>query len=205
MLNVAPDNSGGATGYRPRPTVVARNMIKAFGHVTALRGASLEARPGQILAIVGDNGAGKSTLMKILAGVLRPDAGELEVHGERVVWDNPMSARSAGVSAVFQDLALVEPLSVTANMFVGAELTWAPIRAASRNGRSGGSAIKRTENTRALRSSRGGTTLRWPAPGRGNRTCRAPRGVHRDHGRAHCGPRCTRDRSCRRDRRGPSG
>jgi ABC-type sugar transport system ATPase subunit len=108
------------------PILVAKHLQKAYGHVVALWDASLEAHPGEILSVVGDNGAGKSTLIKILSGVIRADGGELKLRGEPVTWSDPMSARRGGISAVFQDLALVEPLSVTANMFLGAELRRGP-------------------------------------------------------------------------------
>ena len=104
------------------PVLAAKHLRKVYGHVVALRDGSVEAYSGQILGIVGDNGAGKSTLIKILAGVINPDEGEIEVHGKRIVWSDPMSAREGGISCVFQDLALVEALSVTANMFLGVEL-----------------------------------------------------------------------------------
>ena len=96
-----------------------RGVVKRFGHVTALSEVDLSADPGQVLAIVGDNGAGKSTLIKIISGVHQPDEGELRVDGEPVVLRNPADARKAGVATVFQDLALVEVLDVSTNMFLG--------------------------------------------------------------------------------------
>lgn len=126
MLNVQPSVGDGAVASGDRPILVARHLRKAYGHIVALRDASLDARSGEILAVVGDNGAGKSTLIKILGGVVRPDSGELEVRGQAVAWSDPMDARQSGISAVFQDLALVEPLSVTANLFLGAELRRGP-------------------------------------------------------------------------------
>jgi ABC-type sugar transport system ATPase subunit len=127
MLEAQPDvELGGVAARSGHPVVEARHLRKAYGHVVALRDGSLEANPGEILGIVGDNGAGKSTLIKILAGVVDPDEGELEVYGKPAVWSDPMSARRGGISCVFQDLALVEALSVTANMFLGAELTRGP-------------------------------------------------------------------------------
>jgi ABC-type sugar transport system ATPase subunit len=101
------------------PTVRAVGLSKAFGHVQALQDVSLEAYPGEILAIVGDNGAGKSTLVKALSGVLRPDSGHFEVDGDRVEFHSPIDAQAAGMSTVFQDLALVEVLDVASNLFLG--------------------------------------------------------------------------------------
>jgi ABC-type sugar transport system ATPase subunit len=87
--------------------------------VTALDGVDLSAFAGQVLAVVGDNGAGKSTLIKILSGVYRPDAGEINVSGRPSAFSEPAAARRAGIATVFQDLALVEVLDVATNMFLG--------------------------------------------------------------------------------------
>jgi simple sugar transport system ATP-binding protein len=100
----------------------ARGIVKEFGHVQALRGASLQVRRGEIVALVGDNGAGKSTLLKIMCGALAPDGGELEIGGEPVEWDSVRDAHERGVEAVYQDLALAPDLTVPENIFVGHEL-----------------------------------------------------------------------------------
>jgi ribose transport system ATP-binding protein len=96
-----------------------RGLAKRFGHVTALDGVDLSAYAGQVLAVVGDNGAGKSTLIKIVSGVYRADRGEILVAGEPTTFGEPADARRAGVATVFQDLALVEVLDVSTNMFLG--------------------------------------------------------------------------------------
>jgi ABC-type sugar transport system ATPase subunit len=96
-----------------------RGIAKRFGHVTALSEVDPSADPGQVLAIVGDNGAAKSTLIKIISGVYQPDEGEMRVAGDPVVLRNPAEARKAGIATVFQDLALVEVLDVSTNMFLG--------------------------------------------------------------------------------------
>ncbi len=95
---------------------------KLFGHVTALRGVNLEARAGEVLAIVGDNGAGKSTLVKSMSGVYRLDQGTIRVAGVEVAKADPRTMKRLGLSAVFQDLALVETLDVSTNMFLGQPL-----------------------------------------------------------------------------------
>src|SRR4051795_5871279 len=95
-----------------------RRIAKRFGHVTALDGVDLSAYAGQVLAVVGDNGAGKSTLIKIISGVHRPDAGEIAVSGDTSAFSEPAAARRAGIATVFQDLALVEVLDVSTNMFL---------------------------------------------------------------------------------------
>lgn len=104
---------------RPAPALELANITKRFGRVTALEGVNLVANSGEILAIVGDNGAGKSTLIKTISGVYRPDEGSIFVNGQPAVFANPADARAAGVATVFQDLALVECLDVSTNMFLG--------------------------------------------------------------------------------------
>ena len=96
-----------------------RGITKRFGHVTALSNAYLSGHPGSVLAVVGDNGAGKSTLIKVISGVHRPDEGEIRIGGDLVVLRSAADARQAGVATVFQDLALVEVLDVSTNMFLG--------------------------------------------------------------------------------------
>src|SRR3954470_13141263 len=101
------------------PALQLRGISKRFGHVTALAGVDLTAYDGNILAVLGDNGAGKSTLIKVISGVHQPDEGEIQVNEESVILRNPADARTAGVATVFQDLALVEVLDVSTNMFLG--------------------------------------------------------------------------------------
>jgi ABC-type sugar transport system ATPase subunit len=96
-----------------------RGITKRFGQVTALAGVDLAAYAGQILAVLGDNGAGKSTLIKIISGVYQQDDGEIRVAGDHVAFRSPADSRHAGVATVFQDLALVEVLDVSTNMFLG--------------------------------------------------------------------------------------
>lgn len=103
--------------------VKLNHICKNFNHVKALNDASIEAFKGEVLAIVGDNGAGKSTLIKILSGVLRPDSGEIKI-GEKSYSSLSVSeALNAGVSTVYQDLALANTLNVTTNIFIGQEIT----------------------------------------------------------------------------------
>jgi D-xylose transport system ATP-binding protein len=100
-----------------------RGLGKSFGRVQALRNATMSLPRGQVTAIIGDNGAGKSTLVKCLVGVHTPDTGEVLLDGEPVRFPNPQHAREAGIETVFQDLALVEELTVAQNLFLGRELT----------------------------------------------------------------------------------
>jgi simple sugar transport system ATP-binding protein len=100
----------------------ARNLVKHYGSVEALRGASFTAHAGEVVALIGDNGAGKSTLVKCLSGAEHPDSGEILLDGERVTLDTPTSARSHGIETVYQDLAVAPDLDPAANLFLGREL-----------------------------------------------------------------------------------
>jgi simple sugar transport system ATP-binding protein len=104
-------------------TLVLDGIVKRFGSVIALRGASIAARTGEVTAIVGDNGAGKSTLIKCLTGVHRPDEGRIAVDGEDVHFHSPEDSRRAGIEAVYQDLALADDLAVWQNLFLNREIT----------------------------------------------------------------------------------
>jgi simple sugar transport system ATP-binding protein len=104
------------------PALEARSIVKSFGTVRALRGASFQAYPGEVTALVGDNGAGKSTLIKVLSGVFAPDSGELLVDGKRVTISDPQAAAAMGIETVYQDLALAPDLDAAANVFLGREL-----------------------------------------------------------------------------------
>jgi ABC-type sugar transport system ATPase subunit len=94
---------------------------KRFGTVLALDGVSVHLAPGEILGILGDNGAGKSTLIKILTGYQPPSSGKLFVHGQEVALRSVDHARTLGIECVYQDLALVNGLSVYHNMFLNRE------------------------------------------------------------------------------------
>jgi ABC-type sugar transport system ATPase subunit len=101
-------------------------ISKSFGSVQALKNATLGVSSGEVVALVGDNGAGKSTLMKILAGALRPDGGTIKIDGAETTFANPAHARTLGIEMLYQDLALFDELNVTANVYLGREVVWAP-------------------------------------------------------------------------------
>jgi ABC-type sugar transport system ATPase subunit len=103
------------------PLLEALDIEKRFGHVVALRDARFALRPDEVHAIVGDNGAGKSTLIKVISGVLQPDAGELRLEGRSVTVQSPRDARELGIETVYQDLALAEHLDAAENLFLGRE------------------------------------------------------------------------------------
>lgn len=96
-------------------------LVKRFGATLALDGVALDARAGEVLALVGENGAGKSTLMKVLAGALEPDAGRMELDGAPYAPRSPLEARERGVAMIHQELALAPHLSVAENVLLGAE------------------------------------------------------------------------------------
>ena len=103
------------------PFLVAHNVGKAFGAVTALAGVDLEIRRGEVLALLGDNGAGKSTFVKVLAGAYRQSSGELRIEGAPVSFTSPQDAAAAGIATIYQELALSENLSVAENVYLGRE------------------------------------------------------------------------------------
>jgi rhamnose transport system ATP-binding protein len=101
------------------------DVHKSYGAVRALRGVSFAVTAGEAHACVGENGAGKSTLLKILAGITRPDRGEIRLRGAPFAHSSPREARAAGVGMVFQERLAFPNLSVTANIFAGREITLA--------------------------------------------------------------------------------
>jgi len=111
------------------PVLVVRDADKRFGAVHALKGVSLEAYRGEVLALLGDNGAGKSTLVKCISGVHGLDDGEILLDGERTALHSPAAARRAGIETVYQDLALFDNLTPAQNFYCGRELAgprWLP-------------------------------------------------------------------------------
>ena len=105
------------------PLVRVAGMTKSFGGVKALRGVSLEVKAGEVHALLGENGAGKSTLIKILSGVHSFDSGAIEIDGAPATFNNPAESRNAGIAVVYQNLSLVESLSVGANLMLNREPT----------------------------------------------------------------------------------
>ena len=109
--------SGGVSA----PVVALRDVTMTFQSVTALRDISIEAYAGKVLALLGDNGAGKSTLIKVLSGVYQPTSGSVEVDGRPIRLHSAHDARAAGISTVFQDLAVCDLMSISRNMVLGNE------------------------------------------------------------------------------------
>jgi len=118
-----------AVGPESSPDDVLRveHIAKRFGPVTALRDINLHLRKGEVLGLLGDNGAGKSTLIKIISGFQKQDAGKMWVHGQPYEPKSVDDARSKGIDTVYQDLALIDELSVYHNLFLRRERVMKPI------------------------------------------------------------------------------
>ena len=97
------------------------NIYKSFGSISALNDISISTGPGKIHCILGDNGAGKSTLVNIMSGVISPDKGDYLFNGDRVNFGTPKEALNAGISTVYQNLAIIPMLSIYRNFFLGKE------------------------------------------------------------------------------------
>jgi D-xylose transport system ATP-binding protein len=113
----------------PVPELALRNISKRFGAIVALDDVTLEVKRGEVLALLGDNGAGKSTLIKCISGVYQIDSGSMELCGKPIQIHSPADARRAGIETVYQDLALFDNLSPSANFYAGRELaspSWLP-------------------------------------------------------------------------------
>jgi len=105
------------------------HVSKRYGAVTALTDVNLRLERGEVLALLGDNGAGKSTLLKIVCGFQPPTSGRILFNGEEVTLSSVKQARSLGIDIVYQDLALVNQLTVYHNMFLNREpVRWPLLR-----------------------------------------------------------------------------
>jgi len=103
------------------------HVTKSFGPITALRDINLHLRKGEVLGLLGDNGAGKSTLIKILSGFQKQDSGTMWLKGEPYAPKSVLDARGHGIDTVYQDLALINQLSVYNNLFLRREIVKKPI------------------------------------------------------------------------------
>jgi ABC-type sugar transport system ATPase subunit len=115
--------ASGAGGEAPaggaQPLLTLRGVTKRYPGVVASSSIDLDIHAGRVHALVGENGAGKSTLIKILAGVVKPDEGEIRMDGEPVSFRGPSDARGRGISLVPQELSMAPHLSVAENVFLG--------------------------------------------------------------------------------------
>src|SRR4051794_40999553 len=108
-------------GPGDRPLLALEGLTKRFGGITALDGVDFTLRAGEIHGLLGENGAGKSTLINILGGVVRPDAGTVEVDGREVEIRDVADAERLGIRVIHQELSLAPNLSVAENLLLGRE------------------------------------------------------------------------------------
>jgi simple sugar transport system ATP-binding protein len=111
----------------PDDVLRVERIAKSFGPVTALRDVNLHLRKGEVLGLLGDNGAGKSTLIKIICGFQKPDSGRMFLRGQPYEPKSVDDARAKGIDTVFQDLALIDELSVFHNLFLRRERVMKPL------------------------------------------------------------------------------
>src|SRR6201994_1449859 len=111
----------------PDDVLRVEHISKRFGPVTALRDINLHLKKGEVLGLLGDNGAGKSTLIKILSGFQKPDSGKMLLHGQPYAPKSVDDARAKGIDTVYQDLALIDELSVYHNLFLRRERVLSPL------------------------------------------------------------------------------
>ncbi|WP_163505486.1 sugar ABC transporter ATP-binding protein [Fodinicola acaciae] len=107
----------------PEPLLRLTGIVKTFPGVRALDGVDLEIAAGEVHCLLGQNGAGKSTLIKVLAGAHQPDDGTVEWQGRKVAFAHPIAALRAGLATIYQELDLVDDLSVAENIFLGHEVS----------------------------------------------------------------------------------
>jgi ribose transport system ATP-binding protein len=108
-------------GNGASPLLGMADIVKRFPGVVALAGVDLDVRPGEVHCLLGQNGAGKSTLIKVLAGVHQPDEGTITWQGEEVRLGHPQAAMDLGIATIYQELDLVEGLTVAENIYLGHE------------------------------------------------------------------------------------
>jgi ribose transport system ATP-binding protein len=103
-----------------------RGVTKWYGATRALSNVSLEIPPGKVVALIGHNGAGKSTLLRALSGAEIPDEGAIDLNGRKTEFHSPSDATAAGIACVYQELSLINELTVAENLFLGAERRTGP-------------------------------------------------------------------------------
>jgi ABC-type sugar transport system ATPase subunit len=126
MTSTTPDGQP-APASADKDILRVEHISKNYGVVTALTDVNMRLERGEVLGLIGDNGAGKSTLLKILCGFQPPTTGKIFLEGREVVLKSVDHARSLGIDAVYQDLALVNQLTVFQNMFLNREVVRWPL------------------------------------------------------------------------------
>lgn len=110
-------------GSATTPLIELRGVSKSYGKVLAVSNVTIQVRPPEVIALLGDNGAGKSTMIKIMSGVHGVDSGDILVNGRKAERWTVADARRAGIETVYQDRALAEQQSITRNIFMGRNLS----------------------------------------------------------------------------------
>ena len=156
------------------------HIAKSFGPTTALRDVNLHLRKGEILGLLGDNGSGKSTLIKTICGFQKQDGGQMFLHGEPYEPKSVDDARAQGIDTVYQDLALIDELSVYHNMFLRRERVHAadPVPRQRADAARGAQGARRDRHQHPQARRAGRAPLRRPAPGDRRRAHRLGRGQH---------------------------
>ncbi len=124
MAERAPEQLSAPSSARYAEAIVVAHLSKRFEATVALEDVSLTIRRGEVRAIVGENGAGKSTLVKILSGLVLPDGGEVRVGDTQLSFGSPKQSHAAGIQTAFQEMTLLQGLTVTQNMLLPYEPTW---------------------------------------------------------------------------------
>jgi simple sugar transport system ATP-binding protein len=112
-------------GLKPTETPLfeARNVTKKYGSFLALKGMNFHLGHAEVVGLLGDNGAGKSTLVKMMSGINPPNEGEIYVSGKPAQLKTRTESEAAGIETIYQDIALVDSMSITRNIFMGREIT----------------------------------------------------------------------------------
>ncbi|MER9856403.1 ATP-binding cassette domain-containing protein [Mesorhizobium sp. M0113] len=105
------------------PLYEARNIVKKYGSFLALDNMNFHIGSNEVVGLLGDNGAGKSTLVKMISGINPPTSGEIYVGGRKTEIRNRAASEAAGIETIYQDIALVDSMSISRNIFMGRELT----------------------------------------------------------------------------------
>ena len=173
-----PDASAAVGAVGVVPLLQMTGIVKEFPGVRALAGVDLDVVVGEVHCLLGQNGAGKSTLIKVLAGVHQPDEGKIIWEGEPVTFTTPQAAMNLGIATIYQELDLVDGLTVAENIFLGHEMSRVGLHPARGRANAGaascspGSATPRSARPRGRHAVGGRPADRAAWPGR----CRTTRG-----------------------------
>src|SRR5882762_1202690 len=110
-----------------KPGLVVAGVSKAYGATPALSDVNIAIPAGQVVALIGHNGAGKSTLLRLLSGAEVPDEGTISIDGRSIAFRSPADASGLGIACVYQELSLINELTIAENLFLGAEKLHGPL------------------------------------------------------------------------------